>query len=87
MEALMETGKTGSPPKIGQFTITMINNGWLVRWDMFRPDLQMSVPNIQHHDTLEDCFATIKTMDPKRVEPKIKLATNMPTVTPPVVKK
>ena len=68
-------------PRIGQFTLTRINNGWLVRWDMLNPKLQMTIPNIEHCDTLDECFATIKLMDPDRPESKIKVVKDMPTVT------
>ena len=67
-------------PRIGQFTLTHINNGWLVRWDVFNPEIQVTIPNIEHCDSLDECFTLVKTMDPDREESKIKVVTNMPTV-------
>ena len=68
-------------PRIGQFTLTHINNGWLVRYDLVDLKLQMTVPNIHHCDSLDECFTLVKSMDPDRPESKIKVATSMPTVT------
>jgi len=68
--------------RVGQFTITKINNGWLCRWDSFVPELNSVVPNIEFRLTLEDIFELIREMDPDRPEPKITPATTMPNVKP-----
>ena len=67
-------------PRIGQFTLTRITNGWLVRYDVFEPKIQVTIPNIEHCDSLQDCFEVIKGMDPDRPESKIKVVKDMPTV-------
>ena len=70
-------------PRIGQFTLTKIDNGWLVRYDFFVKELNTVIPSITYHKTLDECFKQIEGLSIDREEPKIKVATSMPKVAPP----